>query len=191
MPLFRSDGQARILAELVFSPDDELSITELTHRAAVAYGSVHREVERLLQAGLVQQRRVGSSRMVRVNPDSPLADPVRALLLVSAGPVPLLKAELSRLDGIEHAFLFGSFAARMHGLAGDPPNDIDLMVWGTPDPMAVYEACRRVGDQVGRPINATIMTRDEVRTGSAFLDHLRANPVVPVIGGGTEWPSSH
>lgn len=187
-PLFRSDGQARILAELVFATDDDMSITELTRRAGVAYGSAHREVERLVQAGLLRQRRVGGARMVQLDPDSPLTAPVRALLLVSAGPVPLLKAELSTLDGIERAFIFGSFAARMHGLAGDPPNDIDLMIWGTPDPMSVYEACRRVGDQVGRPVNATLMTRDEVRRGGAFLDHIRANPVVPVIDGGIGWP---
>ena len=81
----------------------------------------------------------------------------------------------------ERIVLFGSYAARADGLAGEPPNDIDLMVLGTPDEAAVYAACRRVGDVVGRPVNPVIMTTDEWEDDSAFLKHVRANPVVPVV----------
>lgn len=181
-PLFRSDGQARLLAELFLSGSDELNLNELAERAGLAYGTVHREVGRLLEAGLLSERRVGQARLVRPNPESPLTQPVRDLLLVSAGPVPLLAGELREIAGVQAAFLYGSFAARMRGEPGDAPNDIDVMVVGTPDPMAVYDACRRVGDQVGREVNATIMTLDELQGRSGFLIEVRRGPTVPVIG---------
>jgi DNA-binding transcriptional ArsR family regulator len=181
-PLFRSDGQARLLAELFLSGADELNLNELATRVGLAYGTVHREVRRLLEAGLLSERRVGQARLVRPNPGSPLTQPVRDLLLVSAGPVPLLAAELRGISGVQAAFLYGSFAARMRGEPGNAPNDIDVMVVGTPDPMAVYEACRRVGDQVGREVNATIMTPAEIQEHSGFLAQVRRSATVPIIG---------
>ena len=130
-PLFRSDGQARLLAELFLSGVDELNVNELAGRTGLAYASVHREVGRLLAAGLLLERRLGQAHYIRPNPDSPLAAPVRKLLVVSAGPVPLLAAELRDIAGVQTAFLFGSFAARLRGQAGEAPADIDVMVVGT------------------------------------------------------------
>ncbi|RZU52036.1 hypothetical protein EV385_3877 [Krasilnikovia cinnamomea] len=182
-PLFRSDGQARLLAELFLSGADELNLHELARRTDLAYGTVHREVRRLLDVGLLWERRIGQARYVRPNPDSPLTQPVRDLLLVSAGPVPLLAVELGAITGVQAAFLFGSFAARMRGEPGPPPNDIDVLVVGDPaNPAAVYDACRRVGDQVGREVNPTIMTRDELAHHTGFLTQVRDSPVVPIIG---------
>lgn len=112
---------------------------------------------------------------------------MRELLLVSAGPVPLLAAELSAVPGVDVAFLYGSFAARMLGEAGTPPRDIDVMVVGTPDPMTVYEACGRVSEQVGRPVNPTIMTPAELEEHSGFLASVRRRPAVAVIGD-LPWP---
>ena len=181
-PLFRSDGQARLLAELFLSGADELNLNELAERAGLAYGTVHREVGRLLEAGLLSERRVGQARLVRPNPGSPLTQPVRDLLLVSAGPVPLLAGELRKIAGVQAAFLYGSFAARMRGEPGDAPNDIDVMVVGTPEPTVVYDACRRVGDQVSREVNATIMSPDEMAEAGGFLTQVRRSPTVAVIG---------
>jgi hypothetical protein len=42
-PIFRSDGQARLLATLLLT-GDELSLTDLAKRADLAYPTVHREV---------------------------------------------------------------------------------------------------------------------------------------------------
>lgn len=185
-PLFRSEGQAKILAALFLSGDDEVSITDLAERSGVAYGSVHREVGRLVEAGLLVQRRVGRSRLVGPDEGSALAGPVRALLLVSAGPVPLLAAELEGIPRVAFAFLFGSFAARMVGVSGEAPNDIDLMVVGAAEPMRVYEACRRVGDVVGRPVNPVILTRAEWESAaedrSAFVSRVMDSPRIPVWG---------
>lgn len=183
-PLFRSEGQARLLAELVLG-DVELSAQELADRVGLAYPTVWKEVRRLVQAQILRERTVGRRKVVSANPDSPLTGPVREILLVSAGPVPLLQQELSDIAGIDCAFVFGSFAARTLGAPGDAPNDIDVMVIGAPDPLAVYTACRKVGDQVGRPVNPTILTVDEWEADSVFLAEVRSGPAVPLIGDAT------
>ncbi len=73
-PVFRSDGQARLLSALLLA-GDELSLTELAERADLAYATAHREVARLIDAGILAERRVGRTRLVRGNDDSPLAAP--------------------------------------------------------------------------------------------------------------------
>ncbi len=179
-PIFRSEGQARLLAVALL--DGEYGLAELAERAGLAYPTAHREVGRLLEAGILAERVVGRVRLIRANESSPLVAPLADILQVTAGPAALLKQELEGIDGIESAFLYGSFAARTLHVAGTAPNDIDVMVIGTPDAEAVYDACARVETMVRRPVNPTIMTRDEASLNTGFLDNIRANPVVPVLG---------
>jgi DNA-binding transcriptional ArsR family regulator len=180
-PIFRSDGQARLLSTLLLT-GEELSLTDLARRAAVAYPSAHREVARLLDAGILSERQVGRTRLIRANEESPLVDPLREILTIATGPVVILAEELARIDGIESAFLYGSFAARMLGDAGPAPHDIDVMVLGQPDVDEVYEACARIEAAVHRPVNPTVLTREEFAAPSAFLDNVRSGPAVAVVG---------
>ncbi len=180
-PIFRSDGQARLLSALLLA-GDELSLTDLAERADLAYPTAHREVARLIDAGILVERQVGRTRLIRGNPDSPLAAPLREILTVVSGPVVMLAEEFGRIDGIESAFLYGSFAARLRGVDGPAPHDIDVMIVGAPDVDAIYEACMRVEVGVHRPVNPTILSPDEFKAESGFLDAVRSSPIVPVMG---------
>lgn len=188
-PVFRSDGQARLLSALLLA-SDELSLTDLAERSDVAYATAHREVARLVNAGILTERQVGRTRLIRGNPDSPLLAPLRDILTVVSGPVVLLAEEFGRIEGIESAFLYGSFAARLRGVDGPAPHDIDVMVIGAPDVDAVYEACTRVEAAVHRPVNPTILTRAEFTAASDFYDSVRSGPIVPVKGE-LSWQSRH
>jgi hypothetical protein len=184
-PIFRSDGQARLLSVILLG--GEYTLTELADHANLAYPTAHREVGRLLDAGILTEHLVGRARVISANEASPLVPPLRDILLISSGPVALLAEEFSRIGGIEFAFLYGSFAARMCGVAGPSPHDIDVMVVGAPDVEAVYDACTRVEESVHRPVNPTILTRVEAEGDSGFLAHVFANPTVPVMGV-NPWP---
>jgi len=181
-PIFRSEGQARLLAVLLLG-DVELSISDVAERAHLAYPTAHREAARLLDAGILEEQKVGRVRLLRSNPQSPLTAPLREILLVSTGPVVLLAEDLAAIPGIEAAFLYGSFAARMAGQEGPAPHDIDLMVIGSPDAAQIYAACARVGEMVHRPVNPTVMSWDEFHAESGFLSEVRSSPAIPVIGG--------
>ena len=141
---------------------------------------------RLLDAGILTERTVGRARLLTANPHSPLVNPLRQILAVASGPVLYLADELSAIDGIEVAFIYGSFAARASGITGPPPDDIDVMVIGAPDADAIYEACERVEALVGRPVNPTILTAEEARSErtSAFMQSVSTQSRLPLIG---EW----
>jgi len=180
-PIFRSGGQARLLAELLLT-GDELSLTDLAERIDLAYATVHREAERLLDAGILRERQVGRSRLMSANPNSPIVDPLRQILLVSTGPKVLLTEALRQVEGITSAFIYGSFAARLTGAPGPPPQDVDVMVVGAPDVDAVHDACDTVQDLIGRPVNPTILSPAETRKRTAFVTEVAASPTVLLIG---------
>lgn len=180
-PVFRSDGQARLLSEVLLA-SSEVSIAEAADRAGVPYATAYGEAQRLLRAGVFNERRVGRTRLLSGNPASPLVAPLREILLVSTGPAPLLSVELAKIEGVEKAFLYGSFAARSRGVDGPAPNDIDVMVIGEPDVHAVYEACARVEAVVGRPVNPAILSAAEFAENTGYLQSVREGHRVPVLG---------
>src|SRR6266581_2643425 len=92
LPILRSQQQGEILALLLGDPDLELSLTEISQRTGAPHPSVHREVQRAEQVGLVTTRKIGNTRLVRANTASPyyagLAD-----VLTRAFGVPSVLAE--------------------------------------------------------------------------------------------------
>src|SRR5436853_3289537 len=100
LPLFRSRLQADLLARLFLVATEGESLADLARRLGVNPASVQREVERLERAGLVASRRVGKSRVVRPDPDSPVYAELRALVAKAYGPAPLLEQQLDEIEGV-------------------------------------------------------------------------------------------
>ena len=147
LPIFRSAGQARLLARLMIGTgEDWRSLTELARSVDLAVSSVQREVERLTRAGLVESQRIGNVRRVRANRASAFFPELRALVVKAFGPVPLLRDAIAPIAGVSEAYIFGSWAryASDPGEMREPPGDIDLLVVGDPDPDLVYTACADV-----------------------------------------------
>lgn len=163
-------------------PDRETSMSELAHRVGVPLSSVHREVERAEAAGIITSRRVGNIRFVRADTDSPYYDSMSDLLVKAFGPPHVLAEALEGVEGIEAAYVYGSWAARLHGVAGRRPvNDIDVLVLGEPDRAELYEALGDVEGRLGRPVNVVIRDVGWLRDGSgSFHATVTERPVVAI-----------
>jgi DNA-binding MarR family transcriptional regulator len=61
LPILRSQQQGEILAVLLGDPSLELSLTEIAAQTGTPHASVHREIERAEQAGLVVTRKLGNT----------------------------------------------------------------------------------------------------------------------------------
>jgi predicted nucleotidyltransferase len=132
----------------------------------------------LERAGLIASERVGNLRILHANSSSPYFAPLRELLLRAFGPRALLEMELRRIRGIDQAYLFGSWASRYMGDLGDEPEDIDVVVVGQPDVRRVRAAARAVAKQVGREVNPAVVSLDEWKGGSPFVQTIRSRPLV-------------
>lgn len=177
-PVLRSETQARLLAAVLLQPEREASIADLARETGSDPGNMHAEVERLVQAGILADRRAGRTRLLRAG-DSALIGPLTNLLSLGYGPKPAVEAALTGIPGIEHAFIGGSWAARYHGQAGAFPHDVDVIVVGKTNrddvTDAVIEALRAVGHDGQVIFRSTTAWR---KANDAFTRTAKDSPLV-------------
>lgn len=166
LPLFRSEGQGRLLARVYLAPDRPEPIASLARELDLDSGGLTREADRLERAGLVRSERIGRQRLLRPNTESPYYADLHGLLLTAFGPATVIGPVLGTVPRVEEAFIFGSWAARYRGKPGPAPNDVDVMVVGRPSRAAVAHATRELSERIGREINATIVSADRWRKKS-------------------------
>ena len=148
IPIFGSEGQLRLLGRSSFTRTGTLA--ELQQTTGITQQTVSREVNRLLDAGLLHGRRLGRLHLVKPSRASPYFPELSGLLLKALGPRSVLGERLAGVDGIEDAYIFGSWARRYEGEPGAPPGDIDVVIIGEPNVDAVYDST----SSAGRPANA-------------------------------------
>ena len=181
LPLLRSRLQAEVLTLILLGPGQEWSLTALASRTGASVSSVQREITRAEQAGVVSSRRLGNTRLVKAA-DSPLTAPLTELLLRSFGPRQVLAEELEGVEGIEQAYVFGSWAARYTGEAGRPPADLDVLVIGAPDRDELDEAAQRAAGRLAREVNITIRSLAWWREGTdGFHTDVTRRPLIPIF----------
>jgi DNA-binding transcriptional ArsR family regulator len=182
LPIFRSRLQADILATLLLRPDRELTLTELAAQLSVPLSTVHGEVRRLTDAGLLARRELGRSVLVRADPGNRLTRPLTELLLMSWGPPQVIAEEFADLEGAEEVLLFGSWVARYEQHPGTPPNDVDVLIIGRPRREDVYDAADRAQQRLGFPVNTVMRTLDAWREAAdPLVRQIQSAPFLEVL----------
>lgn len=147
-------GRAEVLRLLFADGSRELHLRELVRQSGLTLGTVQTEVEKLLVAGLLLDRRDGNRRYVRANSAHPLFADLRNLVFKTAGLHDVLAEALADVKGVRVALVFGSIAA---GTA-NPDSDIDLLVIGEVGLRALAPRLRTASEQAGREINPVVMS---------------------------------
>lgn len=187
LPILRSAAVGELLARLYLDPTRRWTLSELARQARVSVATATREVDRLVAAGLAHDERVGRTRLVRANETARIFEPLRQLVSLTYGPVPVLEDELRRVAGIEQAFVYGSWAARHAGRQGPEPNDVDVLAVGNPDPDELFAAGERARSRLHREVNIRAVapaTWAAAEPSDPFLRHVQASPLVALDLGG-------
>lgn len=181
-PILRSDTQGRLLARLLTNPRRAYNLTELVEWSGSSMPTVQREVRRAEEAGLVTSEKVGPTRLVRANPRHPLFDAVRQVILATYGPPAVVAREFEGIENADAVLLFGSWVARYFGQRGRAPNDIDVLVIGSPNRDVVDDAAERVERAIGMPVQATIRSRSQwEEQRDSFLREVKSRPFLVVL----------
>jgi predicted nucleotidyltransferase len=181
LPILRSQVAGNLLALLYLHPDREYSLSEAAQAIGSSVNAVHHEASRLTQGGLLQDRRRGNLRLIRAAADSLLTRPLTDLLAVTYGPLPVITELLRVVDGVEEAYIYGSWAARYLGEPGPPPNDVDVLVVGSPALDDLDDAAEKAEDQLRRPVNirrVKPVTWRDPDPADPFLLSVRTRPLV-------------
>jgi predicted nucleotidyltransferase len=175
--------QRRVLGLLFGQPDRRFQSAELIRLAGSGTGAVHRQLQRLAEAGLVDVEREGNQKYYRARRESPIFDELHGIAIKTTGLVEPLRAALAPLArGIHAAFVFGSVAQGTDRAT----SDIDLFVVSDKvEYPEVYAVLAAVEKRLGRQVNPTVMTGADWRKRTAsdtFASRVATRPRIFLIG---------
>ncbi|HLZ93231.1 MAG TPA: nucleotidyltransferase domain-containing protein [Candidatus Acidoferrum sp.] len=178
----RSKARQRLMTYYFTSPAARHHLRDLAERLSIDPSNLSKELGRLEREGLFRSEVSGRQKYFQLNREYPLFDEVRSIVAKTIGAVPLIAQSLKKVEGIEGAYLYGSFAQNQQ----DAASDIDVLVIGNPKGEAFAEAMQKLERQLGREVNYTVLTRKEFdsrRTRKdAFLENVWHNKRVSLIG---------
>lgn len=183
LPILRSQVAGDLLALLYLHPQNEYSVTEVAEAISASVNTVHYEAAKLADGGLIHARKRGNLRLIRAVTDSLLSRPLTDLLAVTYGPLPIIAGLLTDIDGIEEAYIYGSWAARYRGETGPVPADVDVLVIGAPSLDDLDDVAEQAQGTLHRPVNIRRISSDtwkDPNPGDPFLLSVRSRPLVGV-----------
>ncbi len=178
----RSKARQHLLAYYFTNPTARHHLRELAERLSVDPSNLSKELGRLEREGLFRSEVSGRQKYFQLNRKYPLFDEVRKIVAKTIGAAPVIGQSLKRIEGIDKAYLYGSFARNQQ----DATSDIDVLMIGAPREEVLAQAMRRLERQLGREINYTVLTPKEFESRrarkDAFLENVWHNKRVPLIG---------
>ena len=176
--------QQRVLAVLFGQPHRSFYANEIIELAQSGSGAVQRELARLQASRLVTVQKIGNQKHYQANPDAPIYEELRGIVMKTFGVADVLRNALIPLwPLIEVAFIYGSLAKGTEH-AG---SDVDLMVVGSlPSNVQLLELLLPTHALLGRVVNPTLYTAAEfsqrVQVGKSFIIRVLEQPKVFVKG---------
>jgi len=184
LAIFRTQLQGELLALVYLRPwDAPVSISDVARDLGAPISTVHREVSRLVDAGLLVETKSGRSRLIR-SPDNDLVTrPLTELLAVTFGPLPVLTDLLGGVTGVADAYIYGSWAARYLGEPGPTPVDVDVLVIGDADADELDEIANQAGQRLRREVNIRRIrpSRWKHPGNDPFLASVKDRPLIRLV----------
>lgn len=147
-------GLQRVLGATLLQPDRSFTLQELLHLADSGRGSAQKQVDRLVEAGVLREdARRGRQRSIRANTEFVLYPELLSIARKSFAVVEPLKEALEPFaERITSAFVFGSIAKG----TDTGSSDIDLIVIGNAPLLELSEALHDAEQVLLRPVNFSL-----------------------------------
>ncbi len=169
-------GIQRVLGATLSRPEQSFTLQELLRLAASGRGSTQQQIDRLVQAGVLQEEpRRGRQRSIRANKSFALYAELSSIARKSFGMAELLLSALQPFAAqIDQAFLFGSVVKG----TDTHQSDIDLVVVGTAPLLELNDALHQAEQFLARPVHLSLYDPAE------WTALLKSDPVLAQIANG-------
>ena len=171
----------RVLGLLLLQPDQTYHVREIARLTDTLPGTLHKELARLAQAGLLTREKVGNQIRYGANRQCPIFEELAGILRKTSGLADVLLDALTPLSPrLKLALVFGS-VARGDERSG---SDVDLLLVGSVGFADSVKALHAAQGRIGREINPVVMSAAEFRrkAGEPFLRGVLAGQKLFLIG---------
>jgi predicted nucleotidyltransferase len=155
----RSGLRRKLLTYFYLNRSARVYVRQLATALEVDSTNLSRELGRLEKEGLLRSEIEGRQRYYGINPQYTHLKAVLSLLQGTVGIVPTLRGALRRVEGIEQAYLYGSFAKNEE----DAASDIDLLIIGKPDASTLASEVASLETTLNRDVSYTVLKGQELR----------------------------
>lgn len=174
--------QVYVLGLLLLQPERSWTLDELASVTGATSSSIHREVLRALDAGLIHRDAARRPHRFQAATDSPAFEPLQRLLEVTVGVAERFRLALAQVGGIDAAAIHGSWA---HGRVRSD-SDIDVLVISDGDRIEIKRALRAAANAVGREVDVSVVSSadaEQMRTlHNPFFERIERGPRIDLVG---------
>ena len=181
--LLFKDYRRRALSLLLLHADKHYHVREIARLTDTVAGTLHKELSRLADAGLLLKDNVGNQVLYGANRDCPIFEELASIFRKTSGITDVLAGALASFsDKIVAAFVFGSMASGKEA-AG---SDVDLLVIGDVGFTEVARAIYSAQEVLGREINPKVYSKEEwnqmLKNKNAFIKEVLKKPKLFIAG---------
>ncbi len=175
--LIKSKIRQKILSRFFADESRRFYINEMARLVNTTQGTCRRELNKLVDMGVLTTSKEGNLLYYQVNKQAPFYREFSAIIQKTIGIEAKLKSLLQGFKGISYAFIFGSYAKREF----KPESDIDVVIIGIIEEDRLIRVFKDVEKAIGREINYHIYTEKEfknkLRTDS-FIKNIIKNHII-------------
>lgn len=178
-----SGYRRRVLRFLLLRPGESFHVREIARLTGTAPGTLHKELSKLADAGILVAERRANQLAYTANRPSPIYDELASIMRKASGLADILANALVPLaDQIRIAFVFGSVARAQE----TADSDIDIMILGAATFGDIVKLLYPAQATLGREIDPKVMSLEEwqasVDRNDGFAQELINKPKVFVVG---------
>ncbi|MBH2802089.1 MULTISPECIES: nucleotidyltransferase domain-containing protein [Serratia] len=183
LELLFSEYRRKVLSLLFIEAGRAFHVREIARRTATQAGTLHKELSRLAESGILLRQRQGNQICYQANADCLIFPELAAIFRKVCGPAECLRQTLAAFgEAIERAFIFGSVASGKATAA----SDIDVLIVGKLSFAEVIQAVYPLQATLGREINPKLYSPEEWRAAlaenSAFIQDIMDKPQLWIVG---------
>lgn len=180
--LFGTQRQ-RALGWLLLHPEQSVHVRELARLIDSSAGSLHRELAKLANAGLLLRSERGNQVLYQANRQSPIFAELAGIFRKTGGLADIVRSALQPLSSeIDLAAIFGSVARGEE----QAHSDIDVLIIGKAGFASVVAALHPAQELLGREINPVVYSSAEWEKRRLQDDHfvrdILSKPRIMLIG---------
>jgi len=168
------------------NPNKKYYLRELEKILNYSVANIRRELIKLENAGLFLSENKGNQVYYYLNKSYPIFNELKNIIFKTSGVAKLLYDTLRNFKGINHAFIYGSFAKGEER----EDSDIDLLIIGKINEDKLIDALNQLEKKLQREINYTIYSKkqfeEKKEKGNSFILDILQGKKITVIGSENE-----
>lgn len=156
---FKSEIRRKILVRFFSGEDRRFYINEMARLVGTTQGTCRRELNKLADAGILIKSKEGNLQYYQVNRRYPFYKEFSTIIHKTIGIDASIGEALKKIEGIDYAFIFGSYAKKEF----KPDSDIDLLVVGNIKEDNLIKTLKDIEKSIEREINYHIYSAEEFK----------------------------